>query len=480
MNNRKSKSRKSDVFDAFQIPLVQEKIHEEGEWADSSTLNEDESDFTSSEKPGLKENCAPRMLTKAEKKRARRSGLVQVITPKLLKTIDAILHPGNHPLDNKENKQSDGCDATLFNKIIEDNIAFKAHCFKPSFMRQSVHDKKVLKGNGIGKAALPKNAQEDPQITLLLNHLSISTAHSHASRERTALVKQLRSAIQDDAEKVENENRDTMMRMAGYWRYVNRKTYNFMVRQNQIWDWATGQKLEEIEEEDESEVDTEDDRDTEGAFWDDTSTLGTTRNGVITPHSDIEDYAGDYDLDKVKDLHLVDKVAAPDEKLNEKTAEPEEDAGDCVITPRANQLTFKTSIPKTRIPEPRIRAEHQGSPHPFPASRRDTRHLRPTSISTLKTDEPFDFIPSSPSIPGTPTPTFSAPHHDPNNRYNPLLKLNEGLNQPFGRPGRMLKVAPAIVSPLRETTNNSWTTVKGKGLATGKTSYAGALKKARP
>lgn len=38
-----------------------------------------------------------------------------------------------------------------------------------------------------------------------------------------------------------------MMRMAGYWRYVNRRTYNAMVRHNQLWDWATGGKLEELD-----------------------------------------------------------------------------------------------------------------------------------------------------------------------------------------------------------------------------------------
>ncbi|KAI4172854.1 MAG: hypothetical protein LQ343_003261 [Gyalolechia ehrenbergii] len=465
INNRKSKTRKSEVFDASQVPLAQESIYEEGEWADSSTLNEDEADLTSPDIPGSKEIYTPRRLTKAEKKRARRSSLVQVITPEFMNTIDATLHPGNHPLGDKDNKYSDACNATLFHKIIEDNIAFNAHCFKPSSMRQSVHNKKLLRANGIGKDTSPKNAQEDPEISMLIEHLGISSRPVHVSRERTALVKQLRNAIRDDAEKVENENRDTMMRMAGYWRYVNRKTYNFMVRQNQIWDWATGQKLEEIEEEDESELDTEDDRDTEGAFWDDNSTLGTPLNGVGTPYSEIEDYGGDYELAELQDLRLVDKVMALDEKPNE---EQREGVGDVVLTPRANQLTFKP-------PEPRT--ENMGSPNPYTASRKDIRHLRPTSISTLKTDEPFDFVPPSPSTPAT--PTFSAPHHDPNNRYNPLAKLNGGLNQRLGRANKSLKVAPAAVVPLTETTN-TWTTVKGKRLATVKTTYAGALKKDRP
>ncbi|KAL8944346.1 MAG: hypothetical protein Q9216_000531 [Gyalolechia sp. 2 TL-2023] len=476
-SNRKRKTRKSDIFDAFKIPLAQDNIHEEGEWADSSTLNEDESDFTSPDIPGLKDNCIPKRATKAEKKRARRSGLVQIITPEFMNIIDVVLHPANHPFDDKEDEQSDACNATLSHKIIEDNIAFNAHCFKPSSMRQSVHTKKLLKANGIGKAASPRNAQEDPEITLLVERLGISSTRVHSSRERTALVKQLRNAIRDDTEKVENETRDTMMRMAGYWRYVNRKTYNFMVRQNQIWDWATGQKLEEIEEEDESELDTEDDRGTQGTFWDDTSTLGTPLNGVGTPYSEVEDYAGDFQLDELRDLRLIDKETASDKRLKENNDEQREAGGDTILTTRANQGIFKTPETRTRIPEPRAMTEDMGPPNAYTVSRKDTRHLRPTSISTLKTDEPFDFVPPSPSSPAT--PTFSTTHHDPNNRYHPLAKLNGGPNQRPGRVNRSLKVAPAAVLPLTETTN-TWANVNSKSLTTGKTSYAGVLKKAHP
>ncbi|KAL9026104.1 MAG: hypothetical protein Q9196_005179, partial [Gyalolechia fulgens] len=278
-----------------------------------------------------------------------------------MNTINVTLHPGNHPHSDGENRPSDGCNAKLSHKIIHDNIAFNAHCFKPSSIRESFHSKKLLKANGIGKAASPKNAQGDPKIALLIDQLGISSTPIHASRERIALVKELRNAIRDDAEKVENENRDTMMRMAGYWRYVNRKTYNCMVRQNRIWDWATGQKLEELEEEDGSELDTEDDRDTEGAFWDDNSTLGTPLNGVGTPYSEIEESAGDSELDERKDLRLIDEAAALDEKLlYENVGVQREDGRDNVLTETANPLAFKTPEPRTRIPEPRARAGNTG------------------------------------------------------------------------------------------------------------------------
>ncbi|KAL8830323.1 MAG: hypothetical protein Q9170_005780 [Blastenia crenularia] len=471
ITNRKRKTRKSEVFDVFHIPRASENTHEEGEWADSSTLNEDEGDTRSPQTNDLKENYTPRGLTKTERKRVRHSGLVQVITPELMNAIDATLHPEDRLSDDKENRLSDITNAALSHKIIVDNIAFNTHCFKPSSMRQSVHLKKIQKANGIGKSPSPKSAQEDPEITWILGQLGIRPAPPHSSKERSALVKQLRNAIRDDSDKVENENRDTMMRMAGYWRYVNRKTYNFMVRQNQIWDWATGQKLEEIEEEDESDFDTEDDRDTDGASWDDNSTLGTPLSGVGTPCNEIEDYAEDYDLDEMKGLRLVDEAAVLDAELNERFHDHiKEDEDTCVLTPKASHFIFDSPEPKTRIPAPKPL---------LTVPRNDTRHLRPTSISTLKTDEPFDFLLSTPSTlvnPASDKEIVSIPHHDPNNRYNPLAKLNGGLNQRLPRSKKSLRLSPATIVPSKETTG-SWTTVKGRGPGASKISYAGALKR---
>lgn len=66
------------------------------------------------------------------------------------------------------------------------------------------------------------------------------------------------------------------MRMAGYWRYANRRTYNVMVRNNQLWDWTTGTKLEEVdEEEEEDDVSSMDDRFSE---------LSTAATTPVIPH----------------------------------------------------------------------------------------------------------------------------------------------------------------------------------------------------
>ena len=39
-----------------------------------------------------------------------------------------------------------------------------------------------------------------------------------------------------------------MQRMEGYWRYVNRRAYNRMVRKGELWDCGTGGRLVELEE----------------------------------------------------------------------------------------------------------------------------------------------------------------------------------------------------------------------------------------
>lgn len=424
-----------------------------------------------------------------------------------MRTIDRVLHPESHPSEDTANRATDGQDAALSHDIIKDNIAFNTHCFWPGSMRQSVHAKKLLKANGIGKTPSPKNAQEDPVIALILQQLDIAPSPPWSTKERATMVKHLRSAIQDDAEKVDNENRDTMMRMAGYWRYVNRKTYNYMVRHNQIWDWVTGQKLEEVEEEEESEQDTEDDRETDAASWGEDSTVGTPLSGTGTS---LEDYSEDYDLDELKTLTLKDNTAALDEKLNKQIQEQQGDVGDQVQTPTASQFTVETpesntriqgvkgtkpGTPSLRFPREKKDTRHLRSPSlksdtpspVYPPSQKDTRHLRPRTIATLSAEVPsIKLFPpvdaSGSSAPQTKNKDKNAPldlHDDPNNRYNSLKNVESNsilINQRRVGANKTMKLMPAAALPFQDTTN-TWATVKGKGVSPGKATYAAALKK---
>lgn len=473
-NNRKRKTKKSDALAEFRSSSALDNIIEEGEWADSSTLNDDELEVETPGSVYSKENCPPKKSSKAERKRAKHSKLVQIVTPELMNMVDIVLHPENHLIDEKEQKPGDESTAALSHKIIEENIAFNTNCFLASSVRQSVHAKKLLKANGVGKTPSPQSAQDDPEITLILEQLGISSTPGHSSRERNALIKHLRNAIRDDTEKVENENRDTMMRMAGYWRYVNRKTYNVMVRNNEIWDWVTGQKLEEIgEEEEEDESDTEEELDTDAYSWDDMSTLATPFSGSGTPVNELEDYSADYELRGLRTLRLVDDSGRLDAKLNQELYGRD---GDGMPTPKASQSPIDTPERRSRITDSKHKTPNSPPRTLFFSGTKDSRHLRPTSISTLKNNEPFEFMPPTPSTPAPADKAFSAPHHDPSNRYSPLAKLNGSLNQNLGRTTKTLKVAvPAVLSA--KDTNAEWTTVKGKGAGAGKTSYAGALKK---
>ena len=89
----------------------------------------------------------------------------------------------------------------------------------------------------------------------------------------------------EDLVALDNEQAETMQRMAGYWRYANRRTYNQMVKNNELWDWATGAKLPEIEEESELESIEEEDEDAAEGYM-----LGSTPQGVSSPES----YDGDF------------------------------------------------------------------------------------------------------------------------------------------------------------------------------------------
>ncbi|KAI4139494.1 MAG: hypothetical protein LQ341_004193 [Variospora aurantia] len=465
-NNRKRQTRKSHVSTNFHSISALDNVVEEGDWADSSTLNDGDLEAGALSPLQMKENYTPKRLKKAERKKAKQSKAIQVIMPELMESIDVVLHPENHMHNDKEHRPGDESNAALSNTIIGENIAFNANCFKPSIMRQSVHNKKLLKANDMGKALSPQNAQEDPATTSVLEQLGINSIPGLTFKERNTLVKQLRNAIRDDADKVENEGRDTMMRMAGYWRYVNRKTYNSMVRNNEIWDWVTGQKLDEIEEEEENETaGTEDGCDSDLTSWDDSSTLVAPFSGAGTPVKEVEDNAQDFEPSQAR--------------TRKQSREPWYvglRGGNSMPTPKGSHFPCDASERRGQISEPELKTpsfppQSQG----WPAAMKDDRHLRPTSFSTLKNGEPFKFAPTNPAAPTPSKDVFSGPHNDPNNSYSPLARLNE-ISQRPARTSKSLKIPPPGVLSARDV-NTDWTTVKAKGFGPGKSSYAGAVKK---
>ncbi|KAI4222949.1 MAG: hypothetical protein L6R36_005781 [Xanthoria steineri] len=464
--NGKPRHRKRDILELeyFQDSQAPERTGEKDEWADTSTtptLNDDGLERERAGIPDIRENYAPRRMSKAIRKQARHSKLLRVVTPVLMEKIHATLHPESQSLEDMSDRLGDGNDAALSQQIIDDNLSYNTACFKPASTRQSVHTKKLLKANGTAKiwSKVPQN--EGPEMAAILEQLDIMPVSTRPSKERVALLKHLRSSIRDDINKVENENRDTMMRMAGYWRYVNRKTYNFMVRNNQIWDWATGQKLEEIEEEEE-----ESELDAEVGPWDDASTIGTSRSGAGTPQKDVRDNQSDIHFGDTDSCKAIGTISEQD-TISKSTLE-------------AHRSRPRAAESSTRNHRPFATPERPGSP--FIALEKDLRHYEiPATVATHKFEER---VPPTCPLPTSPTSkpsssdrkSFSPPHHDPSNRYDLLESLKGGLNRPLGHTNS-IKVLKVPSRSGTVDTANSWTTVKRQGSRSGKPTYADTLKK---
>lgn len=431
LSARKRKTRQSDVLDMFKTPAdFNNDFHtEEDLWADSSTLNDDDLEVTRSNSVRKKENGGSKKAQKAERRIARNQSRFKVLTIDDVKRVDEALHP---LLDRT--LLGDGANETQYNlglpnnATIDANITFSTRTFRYSSLRPQIHDKKILKANGIpnstpdSKSPTP-TPQNCPSITTILLRLGISSPPLRPQKERKALITRLRNLIAADLECVDNEERETMMRMAGYWRYVNRKTYNAMVRNNQLWDWETGAKLEEIEEESEFGDDID-----EGSISD-------LETAVASP-SILEDYADDFDLEpEMAALQLVDREAllAPDLETEPKTNHH----------PATARILF-SGIKDTR-----------GAPTPAnpdilaPPTDPDATPTRAT-FAAIK-DTRFRTTPTDPDFPRPPPPTHTttiAPNNDfptlpkrlllqdPNNRFSPLAAGARGSVVRVVRPAR--------------------------------------------
>ena len=214
------------------------------EWNDYFKLNDEEVDKQWSWTSGL-DTLDDRKTLKVEKKLAKSRTRFSVITQSDLQHVQRALHPEALVQATKTIGDDQGL---VNNSTIETNIAFKAHCFRWSNLRQAAHEKKLVKQNSLSQATIDLHNEEQSIMQDILELLDIKTSTTYNTKERKGLVNKLNSAIKADLIAHENEQVETMQRMAGYWRYVNRRTYNAMVRTNMLWDWATGQKLPEIDE----------------------------------------------------------------------------------------------------------------------------------------------------------------------------------------------------------------------------------------
>lgn len=232
-----------DIIDDFGEP-------EDDEDGESTTEGTEYSDTRLEEDP----KSGTRRERKAARKAARNQARFKALAEGDINRVEEVLHAGSPGGDG-----SSGCSDPLKSPAIMENVAFNASTFKYSSLRTEIHTKKVQKNNVSANATRNERKQsQDMEIATFIQKLGIKDADlSKGPKDHRALLAKLYEAIRRDLECVANETQQRMMRMAGYWRYASRRTYNHMVQQNRIWDWETGAKLEEIDVDDESEYDYE-------------------------------------------------------------------------------------------------------------------------------------------------------------------------------------------------------------------------------
>lgn len=242
---RKARTRSSRDHPGSSPASLDAVNEEETEWNDSSTLNDDEADSKRVRWTVNMETPVGKKAAKTEKKTIRNQAAVHIITDEDLKLVEDALHPDPIVLSDRriQNKDSQGLSN---NSTIENNITYNSRTFK--WPRQGAHGKRLAKAQAITlRRPISHSVQKDESLMAsILGRLDLP--HTPLTKQRKALDGKLRAAIKADLIAYENEVAETMTRMAGYWRYVNRRTYNAMVQMNEIWDWATGEKLPEFEE----------------------------------------------------------------------------------------------------------------------------------------------------------------------------------------------------------------------------------------
>lgn len=186
-------------------------------------------------------------IAKAARKTAKHQSVIKVVTEAELKHLNNVLHPEHvfNASQSRENRQG-----LTNNATIDANIAYNASTSKRIVVSKRALNATKQAQRKDGVTQNNNSPHPDPSwLDSILRKLSVDPCPTHASKLRKSLDVQLRNAITYDIEVLAKEEEQTMIRMAGYWRYANRRTYNAMIRNNQLWDWSTGEKLPEIEEE---------------------------------------------------------------------------------------------------------------------------------------------------------------------------------------------------------------------------------------
>ncbi len=299
VSGTKRKARKSD--DLFDIARdVDEVSVHESDLLDNASVKDQDTAPPSLCTPNLKGAKREQKLKKAERKMAKSQSRVKVIATEEISRIADVIHP--RPPDGTLNAKIDfrrNSDDLLDSKLVAENIAYVSATSEHhnSRIRHDYGAKKAAKSKATPPAQTPTTpgpSGSDDETVGILGRLGVKIVVLTASKERKGLIAKLQDAVCADLAVVDNEDRDTMMREAGYFRYVNRRTYNAMIRNNQIWDWVSGRKLEEVDEDDENEESGQE------SVGDDVAVAGERA---------VEDYADDFVLNG-DEVQLVGRLGA--------------------------------------------------------------------------------------------------------------------------------------------------------------------------
>lgn len=384
----------------------------------------------------VENNLESRKVAKAKRKTAKGRKNVQVITSERLEMIDEVLHPQSYVSDDSINQtiqaiNREGIVPASGN--IPKNLALSTNCLKASVRNQIIRANKLAKENKGRKRHLPQDAQENPLVATLLEKLGIKASLPHATKKRNDMVGKLQRLIQKDLITVDNEDRETMTRMAGYWRYVNRKTYNYMVRHYLLWDWETGGQLEEVDAEDESGLDVDDDYSAAGIHSDPETDVDSANLKLEDATKDLESKEGTSQL-----IAADQDMGLDTEQITKKSTSPEADGE-----------LFSDSDPDTKLKEREMsgsvstignvgsRMHHNEEEH----SRIEASSLAARTGSD--DNQPFSTNNRQPSSTSVTIMVPTRPYKDHNNFYSPLA------DQDTPRPVRSLRIViPAAPKAL--------------------------------
>ena len=164
---------------------------------------------------------------KDAKKAAKAAARPRIITSKDVKRIGDILNP---PVEDEE---EDFEKALMKDEDIKMNVYYHRGTANTHEMRH-----RFIKQFRAGQFELDIRKAEMDRIMSELKVPDLADAKTKVER---SLISQIQNAVEEDLVHVHGEERQTMQRKAGFWRWANTKAYNRLVENGRIWDWKVDQ-----------------------------------------------------------------------------------------------------------------------------------------------------------------------------------------------------------------------------------------------